>query len=240
MKEQEVEYKAGDVVCKGFIAYDETKGKLPAVIAVHEWWGNNEFNRGIARKLARAGFAGFALDMYGNGKQAVNPQEASQMSGDVGKNPALMRTRFDAARDFLSKHANVDSTRVAAIGYCFGGLVVLQMARAGDNLRGVVSFHGMLATGQPAQPGKVKAKVLALNGADDPFVPKPQVEAFEKEMQAAGVDYKSINYPGGKHAFTNPEATARGKQFNLPLEYNADIDKKSWSEAEAFLRGVLK
>jgi dienelactone hydrolase len=240
MKEQEVEYKAGDVVCKGFIAYDETKGKLPAVIAVHEWWGNNDFNRDVARKLARSGFVGFALDMYGNGKQAADAKEASQLSGEIGKNFDLTRARFTAAREFLAKHANVDAARVAAIGYCFGGFVALQMARAGDNLRGVVSFHGMLATGNPAQSGKVKAKVLALNGADDPFVPKTQVEGFEKEMQAAGVDYKSINYPGAKHAFTNPGATERGKKFNLPLEYNADVDKKSWSEAEAFLRQVLK
>src|SRR5437868_11839133 len=107
MKEQEVEYKAGDVPCKGFIAYDETKGKLPAVITVHEWWGNNDFNRDVARKLAKSGFVGFALDLYGNGKQASNPQEAGQMSGEIGKNPALTRERFDAARNFVAKQSNV-------------------------------------------------------------------------------------------------------------------------------------
>lgn len=240
MKEQEVEYKAGDVPCKGFIAHDDAaKEKRPAVIVVHEWWGTSDHARDVARKLAQAGFVGFALDMYGNGKQADNPQTASQMSGEIGKNPALLRERFDAARDFVNKQPGVDPSRTAALGYCFGGMVVLNVARMGENLGGVVSFHGLLGTGTPAQPGQVKAKVLVLNGADDPFVPKDQVDGFEKEMKAAKVDYRLVNYPGGKHAFTNPAATERGKKFNLPLEYNADIDKKSWDEALAFLKDVL-
>ena len=240
MKEQEVNYKAGDTTCKGFIVYDEFKGKQPVVLVVHEWWGTNEFSRDSARKLAKLGFVGFALDMYGEGKQADNPQTASQMSGEIGKNPGLMRTRFNAAREFAAQQPSVDPGRVAAVGYCFGGMVVLNMARMGENLRGVVSFHGILPTGQAAQPGSIKAKMLVLNGADDPFVPKEQVDAFEKEMKAAGADCRLVNYPGGKHAFTNPAATERGKKFGLPLEYNADIDKKSWREAEAFLRDVLK
>ncbi|MFL6650749.1 MAG: dienelactone hydrolase family protein [Sulfurifustaceae bacterium] len=240
MKEQEIDYKAGAVTCKGFIAYDAAAtDKRPAVLVVHEWWGNNDFSRNIARKLAGAGFVGFALDMYGEGRQADNPQTASQMSGEIGKNPPLLRDRFNAAREFVAKHPGIDPTRIAAIGYCFGGMVVLQMARMGEDLRGVVSFHGLLGTGLPAQAGKVKAKVLVLNGADDPFVPKPQLEGFENEMKAAGADYKVVNYPGGKHAFTNPGATERGQRFSLPLEYNADIDKKSWDEALAFLKRVL-
>lgn len=240
MKEQEVKYTAGDTTCHGFIAYDETKDKQPVVIVVHEWWGTSDHARDIARKLAKSGYVGFALDMYGEGKQADNPQTAGQMSGEIGKNPALMRTRFNAAREFAAQQPGSDPTRVAAVGYCFGGAVVLNMARMGENLRGVVSFHGILATGQAAQPGTVKAKMLVLNGADDPFVPKEQVDAFEKEMKAAAADYRLVNYPGGKHAFTNPAATERGKKFGLPLEYNADIDKKSWGEAEAFLKDVLK
>lgn len=239
MKEQELEYKA-DVPCKGFIAYDETGAKRPAVIIVHEWWGTNDHSRAVARKLAQAGFVGFALDMYGEGKQADNPQTASQMSGEIGENIPLIRTRFNAARDFVSQQPAVDASRVAAIGYCFGGKIALQMARAGEDLRGVVSFHGLLATQHPAQAGKVKAKVLVLNGADDPFVPKEQVDGFEKEMSTAGADYRVVNYPGGKHAFTNPAATERGKKFNLPLEYNAEIDKQSWNDAIEFLNRVLK
>lgn len=239
IKTQEVEYKAGDALCKGFIAYDDAKGKQPVVLVVHEWWGHNEFTRACARKAAEAGFVGFALDMYGQGKQADNPQTASQMSGEIGKNPSLMRARFDAARAFATRQASADPARVAAIGYCFGGMVALQMARMGEDLRGVVSFHGILPSGA-VERGKIKAKVLVLNGADDPFVPKEQVAAFEKDMQAAGADCRVVNYPGGKHAFTNPAATERGKKFNLPLEYNAEIDKKSWDEAAAFLKNVLK
>lgn len=240
MKEQEVRYSAGDVTCNGFIAYDDAaKDKRAAVIVVHEWWGHNEHARSVARKLAQTGFVGFALDMYGEGKQADNPQTASQMSGEIGKNPPLLRARFNAARDFLRQQPSVEGNRIAGVGYCFGGMVVLNMARMGEDLRGVVSFHGLLGIGQPAKPGAVKAKVLVLNGADDPFVPKEHVENFEKEMKTAGADYRLVNYPGGKHAFTNPEATARGKKFNLPLEYNADIDRKSWDEAAAFLKRVL-
>lgn len=238
MKEQEIDYKAGDTVCKGFIAQPDGADKHPAVIVVHEWWGTNEHSRGIARKMAQAGYVGFALDMYGNGAQADNPQTASQMSGEIGKNPALMRERFDAARDFVSKQPGVDAGRIAAVGYCFGGMVVLNIARMGENLRGVVSFHGILPSGA-VERGKIKAKVLVLNGADDPFVPKDLVEGFEKEMKSAGADLRLVNYPGGKHAFTNPAATERGKKFNLPLEYNADIDKKSWDEAASFLKTVL-
>ena len=240
IKGQEVEYKAGNVPCKGFIAYDDaTQEKRPAVIVVHEWWGTSDHAREIARKLAQNGYVGFALDMYGEGKQADNPQTASQMSGEIGKNPALLRERFNAARDYVVKQSSVDAGRVAAMGYCFGGMVTLQIARMGEDLRGVVSFHGILPSGA-VEPGKIKAKVLVLNGADDPFVPKEQVEGFEKDMKAAGADLRVINYPGGKHAFTNPAATERGKKFNLPLEYNAEIDKKSWDEAKAFLSNVLK
>lgn len=240
MEEQEVEYQAGDVTAKGFIALDPSaKEKRPGVIVVHEWWGNNEFSRDIARRLANAGYAGFALDMFGNGKQASNVQEAKQMSGEIGGNPTLMRTRFNAARDFLSKQPGVDGMRIAAMGYCFGGMVVLNMARMGEDLRAVVTFHGLLGTSQPAQPGKVKARVLALNGAEDPFVPMQQIEGFEQEMKSAGVQYKSVTYPGVKHAFTNPGATEKGKKFSLPLEYNADAEKKSWGEAMAFLKQAL-
>jgi dienelactone hydrolase len=241
MKEQEIQYQAGDVTAKGFLVYDAAvSGKRPGVLVVHEWWGHSEFTRDCARKVAQAGFVGFALDLYGNGKHVDDPQEAARLMGEIGKNFTVLRTRFNAAREVLSKQQNVDASRIAAIGHCFGGNVVLQMARAGEDLRAVVSFHGLLGFGQPAQAGKVKAKVLVLNGADDPLVPKDQLQAFEKEMQAAGVDYQVVNYPGGKHAFTNPAATERGKKYGLPLEYNAALDKQSWDEAVAFLNRVLK
>jgi dienelactone hydrolase len=241
MKEQAIDYKAGDVTCKGYLVYDESaSGKRPGVIVVHEWWGHNEHTREAARKVAQAGFVGLAVDLYGEGKQAPDPQTASQMSSEIGQNLPLLRERFNAARAALEQQPAVDASRIAAIGYCFGGMVVLQAARAGEDLRGVVSFHGILQTGTPAQPGQVKAKVLVLTGDSDPFVPNDQVEAFEKEMKAAGVDYKLVKYAGGKHGFTNPAATERGKKFNLPLEYNADLDRQSWEEAVAFLRSVTQ
>lgn len=241
IKEQEVEYKAGDVMLKGYMVYDDAaKGKRPAVLVVHEWWGHDQHARNGARKLAEAGFVGFALDMYGDGKQAHHPKDAGAMSGEIGKNLNLMQTRFDAARSFLSTQDNVDAKRMGAIGYCFGGTVVLQMARAGEDLRGVVSFHGGLGTEQPAQKGKIKSQVLVLTGGADPFVPKAQVDGFVKEMKTADAKFKVISYPGAKHGFTNPAATENGQKFNIPLAYDADADKKSWAEAQKFLKGALK
>lgn len=241
LKERKVEYKSGDVVLQGYLAYDDAvQGKRPAVLVVHEWWGHNEHARNSARKLARAGFVGFALDMYGKGKLATHPKDASAMSGAVRKNFGVMQARFDAARDFLSKQPNVDAARIGVIGYCFGGGVALDMARAGENLPAVVTFHGVLGTDHPAQRGKVKSQILVLTGADDPFVPKAQVDGFKKEMKAADVKFKVISYPGAKHSFTNPAATATGKKFNLPLAYNAEADKESWAEAQRFLKRALK
>lgn len=241
MKEQAIDYKAGELTCKGYLVYEEAaQGKRPGVIVVHEWWGHNEHTRDAARRVAQAGFVAFAVDLYGEGRQAPDPQTASQMSSEIGGNLPLLRNRFNAARAALEQQANVDKSRIAAIGYCFGGLVVLQAARAGEDLRGVVSFHGILQTGNPAQPGEVKAKVLVLTGDADPFVPNEQVDAFEQEMKAARVDYKLVKYPGGKHGFTNPAASERGRKFNLPLEYNAELDRKSWDEAAAFLKRVTQ
>jgi dienelactone hydrolase len=241
VKGEPVEYKAGNTVLKGYVAYDDAvPGKRPGVLVVHEWWGHNEHARNAARKLAQAGYVAFAVDMYGNGKTANHPQDAGKFSGEVAKNLQLMQQRFDAAHAFLMRHARVDANRLAAVGYCFGGSTVLNMARTGTNLRGVVSFHGGLATQAPAQKSKVRAKVLVLNGAADPMVDAAQVQAFEQEMKAAGVDYKIVHYPGAKHAFTNPDATALGQKFSMPIAYNEEADKKSWAEALSFLNRVLE
>ena len=160
---------------------------------------------------------------------------------EAGKisNPEIAKARFMAAYDLLKKHETVDPSKIAAIGYCFGGAVVLQMARFGTDLKGVASFHGNLSTDSPAKPGVVKAKVLVLHGADDSLVPKEQVAAFKKEMDTAGVDYTFIEYPGAVHAFTNPAATENGKKFNLPLAYDEHADHESWAELQKFLRGVF-
>ncbi|HEY5683125.1 MAG TPA: dienelactone hydrolase family protein [Sulfuricaulis sp.] len=240
IKGELVEYKSNSTVHKGYIVYDDAStAKRPGVLVIHEWWGHNEHARNSARKLAEAGYVALALDMYGDGKQAHHPEDAGKFSGEVRKNPQLMKSRFEAGMKLLQKQSRVDAKRVAAIGYCFGGSVVLEMARTGENLRGVASFHGSLGTGNPAMPGKVKAKVLVMNGAEDPFVPAEQIAAFKKEMEAAKVNYKFVNYPGAKHSFTNPDADANGTKFKLPLAYNAKADQESWAELQSFLIGVF-
>lgn len=193
---EEVEYQANGTVLKGYLAYDDRiKGKRPGVLVVHEWWGHNEYARKRARMLAELGYTALALDMYGDGKQAHHPEDAGKFSSAVMQDPAGARKRFDAALQLLQKHKSTDAKRVAAIGYCFGGGVVLHMARAGENLRGVASFHGSLATAVPAAKGKIKAKILVLNGADDPFVPAEQVQAFKQEMKTAGLITNSSLIP---------------------------------------------
>lgn len=241
VKGEEVQYRDGNVVMKGYLAYDDAvKGKRPGVIVVHEWWGHNDYTRKRARMLAELGYTALAVDMYGDGKTADHPDTAGKFSGEVRKNLPLMTARFHAARAVLAKHATVDARRIAAIGYCFGGSVVLEMARQGEDLAGVVSFHGGLTTEHPAKPGKVKASVLVLNGAEDPFVSADSIAAFKKEMETAKVKYTFVNYPGSKHAFTNPDADANGKKFNLPLAYNAIADNESWFQMKSFLGSVFK
>lgn len=238
---REVEYEAGGTSLKGYLAYDDAHtGRRPAILVVHEWWGHDEHARESARRLAEAGYVGFALDMYGEGKQAHHPEDAGKFARDVYSNMQGMRARFAAAREYLQQQSIVDPARLGAIGYCFGGGVVLEMARAGEDLRGVVSFHGSLDTPAAATPGAVQAQVLVLTGGADPFVPKEQVETFEREMDAAGAKYRVVTYPGVQHSFTNPQATENGKKFNLPLEYNAAAAKQSWSEALEFFEQVMK
>jgi dienelactone hydrolase len=236
-----VEYNAQDVLMKGYLAYQESiKEKQPGVLVVHEWWGLNDYALKRARMLAELGYTALALDLYGDGKQAMHPDEAGKFSSELMKNFDLAKARFMAAMGFLKQQPTVDPTRIAAIGYCFGGGVVLNMARQGVDLKGIASFHGGLAAVQPAQPGMVKAKILVLNGADDKFIPPEQIEAFKQEMKTAGADFQFISYPDAVHSFTNPEATALGKKFNLPLAYNADADQKSWAELKDFLNKIFK
>ncbi len=241
VKGEEIRYRDNGTVLKGYIAWDDAATtKRPGVLVVHEWWGHNEYARERARMLAALGYTALAVDMYGDGHQAHHPSEAGKFSSEVRKNLDLARKRFNAAMQALKKHPTVSDKEIAAIGYCFGGAIVLEMARLGEPLKGVVSFHGSLNTDQPAQPGKVKAKVLVLNGADDPFIPPAQVDAFKKEMDAAKVDYRFINYPGARHAFTSKGADALAREHNLPaLAYNAEADQKSWAEMQAFFKKLF-
>lgn len=233
---KEVSYSVNGTTLKGYIAYDDAQqGKRPGILVVHEWWGHNEYARMRARMLAQQGYTALAVDMYGDGKQAHHPDDAGKFASEVSKNAVLAKSRFDAAYKLLGKECTVQAGKIAAIGYCFGGSVVLNMARIGEPLRAVVSFHGSLKTATPAEAGKVKARMASFTGEDDPMIPAAQVDAFRQEMDKAGVTYKAVTYPGAKHAFTNPEADRFGQEFKLPLAYNAAADKASWDEALTFL-----
>jgi dienelactone hydrolase len=236
-----VTYKAGNVILKGYLAFDDNiKGKRPGVIIVHEWWGQNEYVRKRARMLAEMGYTAFALDMYGNGKHANHPDDAGKFAAEVMKNSAVGEGRFMAALELLKKQKTVDPERIAAIGYCFAGGVVLHMARLGVDLKGVASFHGSLAAEKPAEPGVIKAKILVLNGDADKFTTPEQIESFKKEMENAGADYQFISYPNAMHSFTNPEADMYVKKFNMPVGYNTEADKKSWVELGKFLADIFE
>ncbi len=224
----------------GWMAWDDAiAGRRPGVLVVHEWWGHNAYARRRAEMLAEAGYTAFALDMYGEGRTAGHPDDARRfMQAVLADLPAAER-RFRAARAVLARHPTVDPGRIAAIGYCFGGGIVLHMARVGEDLDGVVSFHGSLGTDRPAGPGAVKARVLVFTGGDDPFAPPELVRAFEEEMRAAGARLELHVYPGVKHSFTNPEADALAARFGMPLAYDRAADRDSWRRTLAFLGEVF-
>jgi len=240
--EEPITYMDADTTMKGFVVYDDAiTVKRPGIVMVHEWWGITKHIHDQARKFAEQGYTAFIADMYGDAKTADNPNDADALSGSVMKNPKVMESRFNAARDQLTKQASVNSQRIGAVGYCFGGAVVLNMARAGADLAAVAGFHALLGPNTPAPaPGTVKAKILILNGADDPFVKREQYDALKKDFDAAKADYRIIEYPGAVHAFTNPEATELGKKFNLPLRYDAKVDQEAEAEAAKFLAADLQ
>ena len=241
IKTEAVEYRSGSTVLKGYLAYNPNlKGKQPGVLVVHEWWGHNDYARSRARMLAEMGYTALAVDMFGDGKQANHPDEAGKFAGEVMKNFDTGKARFNAALEFLRQQPSVDPERIAAIGYCFGGGVVLNMARQGADLKGVASFHGTLAPLKPAEKGAVKARILVLNGEGDKMVPAEQVAAFKEEMQAAGADFRYIGYPGVKHSFTNPAADRYAKEFNLPIAYDRKADQASWRELQKFLAEIFR
>ena len=242
MREQDVTYQAGGQTMDGYLVTPEgatATARKPAVIVVHEWWGNNEYSHMRARRFAELGYTALAIDMFGEGKQASDPDQAKKLAGEVYASPQTLLTRFGAGLDFLKKQPGVDPARIVAVGYCFGGSVALAAARAGLPLDVVGSFHGGLATKSPARAGTVKAKVFVANGGADPMVKPEDLVAFEKEMKDARVTYELVNYPGALHAFTNPKATETGKKFNMPIAYDEQADKKSWKDFQAFLAKSL-
>ena len=227
---------------KGFVVYDDaTTAKRPGIILVHEWWGITNHVHTEAQNYAQAGYTVFIADMFGDAKTADNPKDAGALSGSVLKDPKAMGSRFNAARAQLAKQASVNPQSIGAVGYCFGGAVVLNMARSGADLVAVAGFHASLGLNTPAPaPGTVKAKILILNGADDPFVKREQYDTLKKDLDAAKADYRIIEYPGAVHAFTNPEATALGQKLNLPLRYDAKVDGEAKAEAAKLFAANLK
>lgn len=240
LKEENVTYTDNGVTMDGYVVYDANKeGKRPAVLVVPEWWGLVEYPKMRARKLAELGYIAMAIDMYGNGKVAENPDEASKATGPFYKDLKMTKSRFDAALAKLKTYSQVDTSNIAAIGYCFGGGVVLNVARLGDNLKGVVSFHGGLI-GAPADKNLLKAKILVCHGMADQFVKPEDVEKFRKQMDSIGADYTFKQYPNATHAFTNPASDVNGAKFKMPVKYNPAADSASWNDMKDFFSRIFK
>jgi dienelactone hydrolase len=240
IKEQNVTYTADGVQLKGFIAYDENiKGKRPVVLVVHEWWGLNDYPKMRARKLAELGYLAMAVDIFGDGRTAANPQEAQELTKPFYQNPSLGKKRLDAAILKIKESPLADLNNIAAIGYCFGGGLVLNSAKLGTDLKGVVSFHGGLA-GAPANKDLLKAKILVCHGGSDKFVADKDIENFKHQLDSIGAQYTFKVYPNATHAFTNPYSTETGKKFGMPIEYNEEADKNSWNDMKTFFTELFK
>ena len=240
IREENVSYTAGNTTMNGFIVYQEDNNvKRPGILLVHEWWGLNEYVKRRARQLAAMGYIAMAVDMFGDGKTASNPDDAGKLARPFYQDPSLTKTRLDAALEKLRTYQQLDTSKIAAIGYCFGGFVVLNAARLGADLNGVVSFHGNVA-GVPVRKDLLVAKTLVCHGEADPFVPNTEISAFKKSMDSAGAVYTLKTYPGATHAFTNPDATETGKKFNIPIAYNAAADTASWNDMKTFFGEIFR
>lgn len=239
LKEENISYSNGTITMNGYVVYnDSIQGKRPAVLVVHEWWGLNEYSKRRARELAQLGYVAMAVDMFGNGQTASTPEEAGKLAGPFYQNPQLAKTRLDAAIAKLKTLPQVDTSNIAAIGYCYGGYVVLNAAKLGADLKAVISFHGNLG-GVVPDKNLLKAKVLVLHGEADPIVKPEEVAQFKKQMDSAGIDYTFKSYPNAKHAFTNPAADSIENKFHIGVGYNAEADRKSWEEMKEFLKKVF-
>ena len=237
MQTRDVDYRCEEANLRGYLAYENAAGPRPRVLVFHEGLGLNEFAMERARRLAELGYVALAADMFGERRQGKNLQEIATLVGGLRAEPEILRARGRAALVTLAALPQVDAGRCAAIGFCFGGSVVLELARAGADLKAVVSFHGVLATKLPAQSGQVKASVLVCTGAEDPLAPSDQVAAFEDEMRAAAVaDWQVISYGNTLHGFTNPAAD--GSMMRTAL-YNEQADRRSWASMQSLFDEVL-
>ena len=233
-----VEYKQGDTVCEGLLVYDDIfHDKRPGIIVAHQWKGVTDYEKMRAELLALRGYVALCADVYGKGVRADNPADAAKLAGKYKNDRPLLRARINAALAFLRQQERVNPNQIAAIGYCFGGTTVLELARSGADVKGVVSFHGGLSSPTPADAKNIKGKVLACHGADDPFVPPDEVQAFEKEMRDAKVDWQLVAYGNAVHSFTDKSA---GNDNSKGAAYNAQADLRSWREMKMFLDEVLR
>ncbi len=236
LKTETIEYKQGDTALEGYLAYDDSiQGKAPGVVVVHDWMGNSEFSKKKADDLAKLGYVAFAADIYGKGVRPKDRTEAAAQAGAYKKDRPLLRARVQAALAELLKRPNVDATKIGAIGFCFGGTTVLELARSGADVAGVVSFHGGLDSPTPDDAKNIKGKVLVLHGADDKFV-NPDVPAFQEEMRKGNVDWQFISYGGAVHSFANPKA---GNDNSTGSAYNEKADKRSWQAMKDFFAEIF-
>lgn len=238
IKEENITYSVGNKEFKGFIAYDQSiTGKRPAVLVVHEWWGLTDYPKARAIQLAKMGYIAFAVDLFGEGKIAANPTEAQALTAPFYADPQLAKTQLDAAIAKIKQYEQTDPTTIFAIGYCFGGSMVLNSAKLGSELKAVVSFHGGLK-GVPANKDLLKAKILVCHGGNDKFVSEEEVNTFKHQLDSIGADYKFIVFPNATHAYSNPASTATGKKFNMPIEYNKRADQNSWTDMKLFFESL--
>lgn len=241
VKSENVDYTGDGVTMKGFVAYNENDTALkPIVLIVPEWWGIGDYTRGRAKQLAELGYLAFAVDFYGEGKTAETPDEAGKLAGPFyAPGNTMAKNRFDAALAKIKTYPGADTTKIAAIGYCFGGAMVLNMARIGEPLKAVVSFHGNLV-GAPANKDLLKAAVLVCHGEIDQFVPETEVATFKKQMDSIGANYTFKSYPNATHAFTNPGADDKAKKYQMPIAYNPAADTASFNEMKLFFEKNLR
>ena len=239
IKEEPVTYSIDSLNMNNYLAFDENvEGKRPAVLVIHEWWGLNDYTKRRAKMLAELGYIAMAVDMYGNGRIGNDPGAAQNLAMPYYQHPDMAKKIFDRAVEELKKNPNVDQTKMAGIGYCFGGGMLLNFVRMGEPLNGIVSFHGSLL-GTPANKDLTKAEILVCHGEADSFV-NAEVAPFKKQMDSIGKSYTFKSYPGATHAFTNPDATETGKKFKMPIEYNAAADTASWNDMKEFFGRIFK
>jgi dienelactone hydrolase len=234
---KEIEYKDGEATLKGHLAWDDAvSGKRPAVLVVHEWWGLNDYARERADKLAKLGYVAFAVDMYGDGKVTEHPKEAGEWAATIRMNKKAWRERGLAGFKVLLEQEQTDPEQVAAIGYCFGGSTVLQLAFSGADLKAVVTFHGALTTPSDEDAARNKAKILVCHGAADSFIPETQIQPFRAALEKAKADWQMVYYAGAKHSFTNPSADKKGLGG---MAYNKNADERSWRHMQDLFTEVF-